>query len=289
MLGKLLKYDLKSTLKLFLIGAIISPVAAIGGGVMLRLFFGIVESNSESIVLNLFAVFCMISGFVCLLLVGLFFFFTQILVYVRYYKNFFTDEGYLTFTLPASRGALFFSKTVSATIYFVAQTVISVLSFLLFAIVVTPAERGAFPLNFDVLAGIGQLLSELWSLCGAWTLVYILEVLLIGLAVLVYSTMLVYFCITVGSILVKRAKLLLSIGIYYAFNSILSTLSQLAIFLFGVFTVEGVTILSEGMTKNQACATFALLFLLILAAVSAVAALLYSLTQTLLDRKLNLA
>ena len=34
---------------------------------------------------------------------------TELLVFVRFYKNFFTDEGYLTFTLPVSRKDLLLS------------------------------------------------------------------------------------------------------------------------------------------------------------------------------------
>ena len=40
---------------------------------------------------------------------------TFVLIFIRFYKNFFTDEGYLTFTLPVSRRKLMLSKIISGT------------------------------------------------------------------------------------------------------------------------------------------------------------------------------
>lgn len=42
---------------------------------------------------------------------------TSILIVVRYYKSLYTDEGYLTLTLPATRGQLLFSKAFAACVW----------------------------------------------------------------------------------------------------------------------------------------------------------------------------
>ena len=289
MLRKLLKYDLSAVARLFWIGAVLSVAGGILGGVLIRAFSWIADLDTDNLILNLSALFFIMTGLVCLFAVAVSFLMTKILVYVRFYKHFFTDEGYLTFTLPVKRSTLLLSKTLNAVIWFSAQFVLTALSVLLFILFVTPAEPGGGPLNPMVLEGIAELLAIAWTEIGAWLLVYLLEALLIGLAYLVFSTLLVYFCITVGAVLVKRAKILLSIGIYYAVSSALSILRQLLLLVLGPFLLDGLSLLALHTTKNQFSAIFALLILLIPTVLAALGALLYLFTQRLLDRKLNLA
>ena len=44
-------------------------------------------------------------------------FFSQILIMYRYYTNLFTDEGYLTFTLPAKTSSILTAKVINAIIW----------------------------------------------------------------------------------------------------------------------------------------------------------------------------
>ncbi len=60
--------------------------------------------------------------FVSLLILTLF------LIVYRFYKNFFTDEGYLMMTLPARPVTLIFSKLLNAWLWIVLSTVIALLS-----------------------------------------------------------------------------------------------------------------------------------------------------------------
>lgn len=289
MFGKVLKHDLRAILRFFLLGAILSLAGAIGGGLLFRLFMYVTDNETDSIILNLSAIFSLFAGLFCLLAILLSYLLTKLLVFVRFYRHFFTDEGYLTFTLPVKRSVLFLSKNVSALIWSVAQLAVTVISILLFAILVTPPKAGGFPINFAVLSGIGDLLASAWSGIGAWFLVYLLEGILIGTVYLVFSTLLVYFCITVGAMLVKRAKLLLSIGIYYAITSVLGTVFELLLLFFSPFVFDGILILSENASRNQQQGILAILLLAIFAAFAAVTAVLYSITQHMIDRKLNLA
>lgn len=288
MFGKALKYDLKAIAKLFVLGAILSLMGGIGGGLLFRLFIHVSDSDTDSLVLNLSAIFSFFAGIFCLLAILLSYLLTKILVYVRFYRHFFTDEGYLTFTLPIKRSVLFLSKNVSALIWSVAQVAVTAVSILLFAILVTPPRAGGFPINPAVLRGIGDFLASAWSAVGAWLIVYLLEAILIGIVYLVFSSLLIYFCITVGAMLVKRAKLLLSIGIYYAINSVLGTAFELLLLFGGSLVFNGLHVLTDGAPKHQLHAAYALLSLAVFAGFSALTAVLYSISQHLIDRKLNL-
>ena len=116
---KLLKYDLKS---IWPIWRIMAPVALI---ITVLTCLGIKyipnydsEIATMADVLGYLAVsvFTALMVFVLAALVTV----TTILILYRYYKNFFTDEGYLTFTLPVTRDQLLWSKIINAFIWEIA-------------------------------------------------------------------------------------------------------------------------------------------------------------------------
>ena len=106
MLKKLLRYDLKSVFKYWWIAAIASfCLSILGGGSIATL----ASEHNDSALLTAGAgigVFITIMGLCAFTLSA------TILIFVRFYKNFFTDEGYLTFTLPVRRSQLINSKLI---------------------------------------------------------------------------------------------------------------------------------------------------------------------------------
>ena len=289
MFGKLLKYDLRAVGRLWWIGAAASLVASVLAALLIRFFYSVAESNTKSVILNIAAICAFFAAFFCMIAVVLAFVFTLILVYVRYYKHFFTDEAYLTFTLPVKRSMLFFSKIVNAVIWYSLHLAVIVFSVLFFAVLVTPAEKGGFFINFYVFEVIGQALKDLWLSVGAWLVVYILEALLLFFAYMLYTMLLVHFCITVGAVLVKKAKILLSIGIYYLVSSAMQVIGQFLFMFIGTFTFEGIFVMMQDAGFHQTCAVVAFLLMALIGAIFSVASVLYSLTEQTLSRKLNLA
>lgn len=289
MFKKLLKYDMRSVSKYWWIGAAISLGASIMGALLMRFFMYIVDSEEPNTFLILIGIFSMIVAILCVLAVALSFVLTIVLVFVRFYKHFFTDEGYLTFTLPASRSALFLSKTVNAVIWYSLHFVVLAVSILLFAILIVPPEEGQFFIQFSVFEVIGDWLVASWELVGAWFIVYAFEALLLAFLYMIFTISLIHLCITFGSIIAKKARLLAFIGLYYAFSTVFSMLVQFGTFLVGGFMGPGFSFLLENAAKNQEYAAYSLVLLIIAAVIGAIAFALYSLTQYLLDRKLNLA
>lgn len=289
MFKKLLKYDMKAVSKLWWIGAVTSLAAATVGALLIKFFVYYAENDSTNVFIGLISIFGFFLALFCILAVIISFVFTQVLVFARFYKHFFTDEGYLTFTLPVKRSALLLSKTVNAAIYISAHTIVLVISFFLFFTLTVPSQQtGAF-LNLEIIKVLGESITTLWSNIGAWLIVYVLEAILIAFVYLLFSILLVHFCITLGCTLIKKARLLVSIGIYYAISSVLSALWQFSSHFFVSLIFDGMPILMENATKNQTFAAYALLALLILSMLSAISAILYSITQYMLDRRLNLA
>ena len=141
MLGKLIKYEFKSTSRLmwYLYGALI----IIGGlmGIMFRTnesgessamgyisMFGITGNND-----TLTTIFVILTG-VYALLVQAIFIMTVIMIVSRFYKNLLGGEGYLMHTLPVKTHNLIISKGIVAIIWGVIAVISGILSGLLFSI-----------------------------------------------------------------------------------------------------------------------------------------------------------
>ena len=213
---------------------------------------------------------------------------TWILIYLRFYRNLYTDEGYLTFTLPVSRGTLLASKTANAVIWSTLQMLLYGVCLLIFLLIAPPAEKGEGFFNLTFFEGLASVVSNAWTEVGAWLLVYIAEILLLILFSFVYSASLVHFCITVGSILAKKLKLLAAIGVYYVVTMVLNTATQILRTIFVFSYSGGLYELIDNVAEAMAEPVFALMLGIVVAISAALACVMYCVTQNTLERKLNL-
>ena len=110
MLRKLLKYDLAYVFRIWWIGAL----SSLGLSALIGICITVLNSDKRiPDIVELMAVLAIVVSVIGLVAFSILSF---ILVAVRFYKNFFTDEGYLTFTLPVSRISLYNSKLISAAL-----------------------------------------------------------------------------------------------------------------------------------------------------------------------------
>lgn len=276
MLRKLLKYDMQSIWKIFLFLAgtvlLLSPL----GGLAIRFM---IQNESETLIL--LSVFSGFFLFINVMAIMAFSVIIAIMLYVRFYKNFFTDEGYLTFTLPVKRSTLLASKTINAVIWMLATLGVCILCVLEIILIAIPRELWeTLPPNF------WEMLQIRFS---AWWLLYVPLVIFAILAVLWCSVSIFQFCITTGAVIAKRYKLLAAIGIYYLFNMVSSFVAQ-------IFTIMG-TIALEGvlsttvptLTDGEGKLLGAAIVLAVGAIAASLACLLHYLTLGHLERRLNLA
>lgn len=140
----------------------------------------------------------------------------------RYYTHFFSDEGYLTFTLPVKRETLLWSKTLSAVLAMVIAAAAEIIAFLILIALVP----GGVSFLKDATKELWEVLRE----SGAWSLVSLLFVTTAVSTVGNLAT--VYFCITQGFLLAKKHKILAAFGLWYGINVVKSTLSQVASIFF---------------------------------------------------------
>ena len=145
MLRKVLKYDLGAIWKIWLILSATSVALGAVGGVCMRLV-----ENPE---LN-FAFFPIVILGLILSFIGIiaYIVITSILIIVRYYNNFFTDEAYLTFTLPVKRSTLFDAKILTAFIFNTASALVFTVSLCLM-LLIWPGADGSPMLFYLVITG----------------------------------------------------------------------------------------------------------------------------------------
>ncbi|MBQ4105235.1 MAG: hypothetical protein IJC86_02470 [Clostridia bacterium] len=274
MFSKLLKYDTKSVFKYWWIGAVASLLIAVFGGVCIQIVD--IDYTSYEIIPILGGiglVFSLIGMYLLPIL-------TEILVLVRFYKHFFTDEGYLTFTLPVKRTSLLDSKIATYLIFGVSTIFVMIADVLTMLAIGIPEEffSGRF------WTYIGELFSEIYEALGIYGAPYTVLAVLIMLATVISSTLLVYVCITLASAITKRHKILLSIGIYYGVSMVVSGLVQ--IFMYGGVS----TVITMVTGLDEALAKAAIMFMMIgvLGLLTVFIAALYFVELYLLDKRLNL-
>lgn len=284
MLKKLLKYEFKAvskTLVPMLLGIFgISLLSSV-----MMLLNNLISRGSEKSALAI--IFSVISGTITVFSVFLLFASIFILIFMllsRYYKNLFTDEGYLTFTLPVQTKELLVTKLISGFVWTVIGAVVIVISAAYFLLFVT-AKDGRL-ISFEVLKSIFSAIKEFYAIVGTGNgVLYTLEILLMALCGLASQLLLYYLAITMGSIIAKKHKILASIGMYFAINTVTGTVSSL--FMVLVMLID--PSLSESMNSlNSMYTTSHYFFWSTIVIYLAMGTVSYLICKRLLTKKLNL-
>ena len=155
----------------------------------------------------------------------------QFILLYRFYKNKYTDEGYLTFTLPVKTTHIFWSSFLNMLIWMVISfAVVIVVAFL--ALLFGTAKEGLVnPDIFDVVKGLIELLGNInleLLLRDNLSIPYLVILILSVLTAPFYGLFIPMACITAGAVLAKKHKILASFGIYYAVNFAVGIVTSVA-------------------------------------------------------------
>ncbi len=281
MLKKLLKYDFRSVFKFWWIAALTSTALSTLGGFCLKV---IKDATSEFVTIQppmVLLVSSWLMFILAILALSVFAVLTAIMIYVRFYQNFFTDAGYLTFTLPVKRTLHLNSKLIMGYVTQFATSFVIVVNACLMAGIAFAEEIFTKEVWDTVVKVVETFFKELkWD-----SVIFIIEVILILLLVSLFNVLFTYACITFASTITKRAKIITAIGIYYGANGVISFIIQM-LYLFGTTSVVSFI---EKQPENMASIILILMALVVLLFVLAVCALLYTFEHWMLERKLNLA
>ncbi len=216
MLGKLMKYDLRSMLRRF--GGLWIAIAALSviNGFSIRGAFEQATARSG------WAAF-FLSVLPPMLLFGLYVatgVLTLIFICERFYKGLLGDEGYLMFTLPASVSAHIGSKTLSALILELLSFLVAVISGMLLLAISAPEElANSWQTLREGLAQVSLPASLPWL---------IVECVVLSLIGIVAETLKIYASIALGH-LAKKHRVLWAIVSYIGLNIVLNFLLGLSV------------------------------------------------------------
>lgn len=274
MFGKLLKHDLRALFKHWWIGAVISFAISVLGGVCLQIVDVDYTEHESLTQLGALGLFFSVVAIMMLPV------FTEVLAIIRYYKNFFSDEGYLTFTLPVKKTSLLDSKLAATFIFTVGAALMTVINFSTLLAVGVPEHF------FDsmILEYLWKVIKAVYGKLGFYGVPYTILGLLTVIALVLISILFVFVCITVASAIAKKHKVIAAIGIYYGANICLSLAAQ-------IMSFGGVpTVLTRISELEAAQVKLAGLFVMtgVLGIMMLVFSGLYLLLVYLLDKRLNL-
>lgn len=288
MLRKLFKYDFLAIGKTMWLLTLIAVLVTIAGTVSGYFIDDVFEKFIIDEYVNfVYMALMFLLGtiiFISFIAITAYFVLSTVIIMKRYYQNLFTDEGYLTFTLPVKTSAILDAKVLSGLLWGAIASIVSIIS-LIFLIYALVGENIAdvldeFKMAVEYISGSIEIPTYHYVL-------FIVEYVLSIIVNFVFGMLLLYFCITLATVIVKKARVLLGVGFYIGVTSVLSALSQIVSTISSIFLgSQTVATPSEAMAETAVQMHIQMWFGIILYGGVAIAS--YILNRYLLKNKLNL-
>lgn len=210
----------------------------------------------------------------------------NIVIAIRFYKSCYTDEGYLTHTLPISSKQLLLGKLLTYFIFSLAMGAIMVLS--VFVIIgVAIAHFGSFSeMSFAEIMSeldLAALSDVMESAAGIGLIPFILFLLVYCIGTAITHIIIITGCVSLGQLMTKH-RVLGAILAYFAFYMIVQTIST-----FAAFPMTGNMLQAEMVgTTMTMWELMSPLYIFIGAIYVVVAVIMYFVNLHMMTKKLNL-
>lgn len=263
MLGKLIKYELKATGRIFLpMYALLFVLALIN-----KIFITInLDSLRVPMAISMTVYGCIFVG-ICVM--------TLVVTIHRFNKNLLSDEGYLSFTLPVKVHSHVDCKMIVTLIWFVLSGIVAAASLFVLAI-----DRNAL-MNLQKFI---MECADAFRLIGAHGVLLILEAILLLILTVLSATIKIYAAITIGNMSSKH-KLLAGVGAYLGCGVVEQIFSATVMatskgWMMSIFT--GIDSIQNAVQISETVMLLIILYMLFFGVIY------YILTNWLLKNKLNL-
>lgn len=225
MLRKLLKYEFMSTARVFGLCYIGVLVAAL----LMRIFGDIAYTQNlqnGTGIFNVTEILTMTSTGFYFLMIAAVCVLTFVLILQRFWKNLMGSEGYLMHTLPVHAWQQIASKLIAAVVWTLLSGVVIVLS-----VMVLTMTGEAFA---AILQGFGELLAAFQQEYGMPLVVILLELFLLGVAMIAASVLQIYAAIMIGH-QANKHRVLLSVVVYFGIDMVFNVAFLMLISSVGLF------------------------------------------------------
>lgn len=272
MLNKLIKYDFKAMNRYLIPVHIMLLITALLGRV---LFVDRFLKNAES--LTSVGEAALVIGVLLIVIIFMAAVFgTLALVGIYFYKNLFSDEGYLTQTLPVSRGKLLTSKTITGSLWiFVDETLVT---FSVFFLIGGKVMKEIF-INHR---------NEMWELMGipgeVGYGIIILSIVVLFVVSAIANAATLYLSVVLGQ-LFSNHRVLGAVVVYFCINTVISIISSIV----GATTGTMSMVVENGSGITFSMYNFCIkLFVMGAGLEAAIAVISCIVTYILMNRKLNM-
>lgn len=269
MFTKLLKHEWRATRGMLGTLCLVCLGASLLGGCTMRYLMIASYEDAQQNAIVVLNVLAMVAAMIAVAVAGV----AALFLYIgRFYKSRFTDEGYLTFTLPVNTHQNLLASMANSAIGMV------IVFFVICAALGVWLMIGFTGIP-DFYRTVWEKFPELWEIfmrvCGQMPWKYVVLFLLNVLTGSVCELVVLMLSVTIGSIIAKKHKILTAVGVYYGIHVALSMVTSF-IMAIGVFSGADGKVWMLRYFGGMA---------LLMAAVSIVG---YFLMYWLVDRKLNL-
>ena len=155
--------------------------------------------------------------------------FTFVLGIVRFYKNLFTGEGYLTLTLPVTPSQHIWVKVATA----VCMELVTLVAVLLSGCIITAGD-----MLVEIWKAVAYLLGQLWGEIGAQSIAIGSEIAVLFLLGSFSSYLLYYTFIAIGQ-LFKKHRILAAVGAYFVYYIASQVVSTVLTVILSFVTISG--------------------------------------------------
>lgn len=287
MLRKLFKYDFKSLSRMMWtinIGVIILSIL-ISAVFTINLRCSGTALAGAGTLINILRIVSLLFVALACTAIGVAAIAVTILLAYRFYKNFFDNEGYLTFTLPVSTNAKLISKILSAFVW----TLISFIAMLIAcAIILLFGTATTGIINTGIISNLKELFSFIIPRIGLNEIFLIIELILICLASVIFNIILIFLSITIGSIIANKHKILASVGMFFVINMLVNILQTVSIFATTSIMAGKIEILGSNITFSESASAVHFLLISQTFIMIAFCIISYVIMHRMLEKKLNL-
>ena len=269
MFTKLLKYEWRATRGMLGLMCLISLGAALAGGGTMRYLVWAGEQSTEQNILIMVNVFALVACILTIIICGA----AGMFLYIwRFYKSRFTDEGFVTFTLPVTTHQILLSSMLNSAI---GMVLLCLTIWLCIPVLMLVGLSGIPEFLPELKEAWPRILEVLRSAIRQEEMKYLWIMLLNIVLGTAEGLVMVMLSVTIGSVIAKKHKILAAVGCYYGISMLLS-------FLIGISTAFAV--LAKGTETDAFFGVFGTSSVIsLIAAVGG-----YFLMHYLADKKLNL-
>ena len=275
MLRKLIRHELRATVRVMGPMLLLTLVAAVGGNVAVH---NMLEADSTLLsVLGSFMLTVFMATLASVFIVSF------VLIIQRFYKNLLRDEGYLMMTLPATVHEHVFSKLIVSIIWAAATAVTTMLAMGILM----------FDINF-----VDQIIHELSRIFAqlefndlrlmdyaAHSLAFVIEAILLAIVADACLCLKLYAAMAVGHSFTQH-KGLISVAAYFVLSIVWSFLQNGAMLLLRLLAPQGISLGLESLSRviEPHVALWGLILVILIPA-----SIWYAITTYFLKNRLNLS